>query len=589
MSETGRNEASKNGRRGNPIEEQRWRLYTLMAIVLACILILVAKLFYLQVVQHEHFLSMAREEHWRETTVPAKRGTIWDSKGHRLATNVTYESLYAVPSQIDDPGKTARSLSAVLNEPAEKIASLLSSHQNSPVLIKGLLDSQQAQEIRNLHLGNVYLEPQFKRAYPEGSIASQLIGLVGRDNVGLSGLESEYDEDLAGKPGSIFAERDTGGDEIALGSRQSRPPVDGLDVVLTIDRYVQHVVERELDAAIRAHNADGGTIIVLEPTTGAVLALANRPTFDLNDPDLFQPSRVPLYRNPAISDVWEPGSVFKIVTMAAGLDTNTVTPDFAFDNKGYFTYGGGTVRNVTTRIGPETMTQVLQRSSNIGAAFVSTSVGAEKFYQYVKSFGFGQPTGIDLPGESPGILRTPTQGPWYPFDLATNSFGQGISVTPIQMITAVAAVANGGLLMKPYVVSQVIDKQGKVRRYDPTIIRQVISPNTASALAEMLVAVVEQAEDGQPKQAKVPGYLVAGKTGTAEIPVAGGYKETDTVASFVGFAPAERPRFVVLVKINSPKDTPWGEQAAAPVFRQVAQQLLLYYRIPPSGTQSARR
>ena len=573
----------------NDIEERRWRLYTLMAIVVACLLILAARLFYLQVVQHAHYLALARKEHWREESVPAKRGTIWDAEGHVLATTVTYESLYAVPSQMDDPAKTARALSVVLGEPTERIEALFSSQQDYPVLVKALLDSPKAEEVRRLRLWDVYLEPQFKRAYPEGSVASQSIGLVGRDNVGLSGVEAQYDKDLAGKPGSILAERDTGGDEIALGARQFTPPVDGSDVVLTIDRFVQRVVDRELDNAIQRHNADGGTVVVLEPVTGAVLAMASRPTFDLNDPDLFHPSRVPLYRNPAVSDVWEPGSVFKIVTMAAGLDSNIITADHAFENKGYFTYGGGTVRNMTTRVGPETMTQVLQRSSNIGAAYVSTKLGAEKFYQYVRAFGFGQSTGIDLPGESPGILRTPGRSQWYPFDLATNSFGQGISVTPIQMAASVAAVANGGLLMKPYIVSRVIDQQGRVRKYDPTIVRQVISPNTAAVLRDMLVAVVEQVEGGQPKQAKVPGYLAGGKTGTAEIPNPTGYGDSETIASFVGFAPAENPRFVILVKIDYPKDEPWGEQVAAPVFRQVAQQLLSYYRIPPSGTQSARR
>ncbi|MCL5958865.1 MAG: penicillin-binding protein 2 [Chloroflexi bacterium] len=577
----------------NELEERRWRLYTIMAVIIGCILVIAGRLFYLQVAQHDYYRSLAKEEHWREVALPAKRGSIWDSGGHRFAASVAYESLYTVPSQMDNPSKTARVLSTLLDVPVERIESLFSTQQKSPVLIKALLSADKAQEIRNemtrQKLWDVYLEPQFRRVYPEGSVSSQLIGLVGKDDNGLTGVEAQFDGDLAGKAGSLLAERDTGGDEIALSTGQYRAPIDGSDVVLTLDRYVQRVIDKELDAAIQSHQAAGGTIIVLEPNTGAVLGMAVRPTFDLNDPDLFHPSRAPLYRNRAVSDVWEPGSVFKIVTMAAGLDTGTVTPDHAFENKGAFTYGGGTVRNVVTRVGPETMTQVLQRSSNIGAAYVSTKMGAERFYQYVKAFGFGQPTGIDLPGESPGIMRTPGQPNWYPFDLATNSFGQGISVTPIQMATAVAAVANGGLLMKPYVVSQVIGKEGQVRRYDPTIIREVISPDTARTLRDMLVSVVEQMEDGQVKAAKVPGYLTGGKTGTAEIPTTGGYTGTDTVASFVGFGPADNPQFVILVRIDSPKDTPWGETVAAPVFRKVAQQLLPYHKIPPTGQLAARR
>ncbi len=568
----------------NEIEERRWRLYTLMALVIACSLIVVAKLFYLQVVQHDRYLTIAREERWREESIPAKRGAIWDSRGNGLAATVTYESLYAVPAQVSSPAKTARSLSALLGEPTERINSLLSSQQKSPALIKSFLTSDKAQEIRTEARKQeleVYLEPQFKRSYPEGSVASQLVGMVGLDNVGLSGIEAEFNDTLAGKPGSSVAERDTGGDEIAIAASRYREAVNGSDVVLTLDRYVQRVIDKELDAAITRHKATGGTIVVLEPTTGAVLAMASRPTFDLNDPSLFHPSRTPLYRNPAVTDAWEPGSVFKIVTMAAGLDTHTVTPDHSYDNKGSFSYGGGVVKNAITRVGPESMAQVLQRSSNIGAAYVSTKLGAEKFYQYVRAFGFGRPSGIDLPGESQGILKMPGQGNWRPFDLATNAFGQGVSVTPVQMASAVAAVANGGLLMKPFVVSQVVGPHGQARRYDPTVVRQVISPDTAQTLRDMLVSVLEQIDGGLPKAAKIPGYLSGGKTGTAEIPTSQGYTGEDMIASFVGFAPAESPRFVILVKIDSPKGADWAETVASPVYRLVAQQLLTYYKVPP--------
>ena len=562
-------------------EEQRWRLYALLSVIAVFILVLASKLFYIQVIQHDYYSSFAKKEHWRKEIIPARRGTIFDINGHELATSVTFESLYAITNEITNPEKIAKVLAPIINEPEQELIAKLSNRQSAPVLLKAYLPQEQADAIRKLGLWDVDLQPEFKRMYPEGSIAAQTIGLVGRDSQGLTGIEAAFDADLAGKPGSLLAERDTGGDEIALSATQYTQPHDGADVVLTIDRYVQRVAEQELDEAVTQHKADGGTIIVMDPKTGAILAIANRPTFDFNDPNLFNPDKTKLYKNPAISDAWEPGSIFKILTMAAGLDSKAVTPDFAFNNTGSFAYAGGVVRNVITRVGPETMTQVLQRSSNIGAAFVSTKLGADKFYSYISAFGIGQPTGIEIPGEGAGILRTPKTGNWYPFDLATNAFVQGVSVTPLQMVTAVSAAINGGTLMKPYVVKEVVSKDRR-RVYNPTIVRQIISPETSRTLVDMLVSVVEVVEGGQVRLAKVPGYLVGGKTGTAQVPENGGYANSDTIASFIGFGPSDDPRFVVLVKIDSPKDTPWGETAAAPVFKNVAEQLFAYMRIPPT-------
>jgi cell division protein FtsI/penicillin-binding protein 2 len=562
-------------------EEQRWRLYALLSVIAIFIAVLGLRLAYIQIAQHDYYSSLARKEHWRAEVIPARRGSIFDTNGNVLATSVSFESLYAITSQVVDPEKVAKALAPLIGEPESDLLAKLSNRQTAPMLIKSHLTADQAEAVRQAKIWDVYLEPDFKRMHPEGSFASQLLGLVGRDNQGLSGIEAAYDADLAGKPGSLLAERDTGGDEIALSVKKYVAPVDGIDVSLTIDRNVQKAAEQELDAAVARHKAKGGSIVVMEPRTGAVLAMANRPTFDFNDPNLFHPSKAPLYNNSSVSDAWEPGSIFKIVTMAAGLDAKAVSPDHAFNNTGSFAYAGGVVRNVITRVGPETMTQTLERSSNIGAAYVSTKLGPEKFYDYVSAFGFGKPTGIDLQGEGVGILRTPSTGNWYPFDLATNSFGQGISVTPIQMATAVCAAVNGGTLMKPYVVKSVAGNNVR-RDYQPTIVRQVISPETSQTLTSMLVSVVEVVEGGQVRMAKVPGYLVGGKTGTAEIPSSQGYSSASTIASFVGFGPSSDPRFVVLIKIDSPQDTPWGETTAAPAFRVVAGQLFNYMRVPPA-------
>lgn len=569
----------------NELEARSWRLYALAAIATGCLIVLIAKLFFLQVVQYDYYRTLATKEHWRREVVPARRGTIRDSAGQPLAVSVHYESLYANTTQISDPVKVAESLAPIISEPATKIEEKLEQKSNAPTLLKRGLPADVADRVRALRLWSVYLEPEPIRSHPFGRSAAQLLGVTGVDGKGLSGLELAYEDDLAGKPGWVLAERDTGGDEIAFGPRESEPPVDGADIVLTIDPVVQRLAERELDAAIKQHAAAGGTVIVLDPRTGAILAMASRPTFDFDAPDLFSESNTRLFRVPAIQDLYEPGSVFKIVTMAAALDAKVVTPTTTFQNEGSFSYAGGVVRNAVFRPpGPESMTQTLQRSSNIGAAYAATQLGAERFYQYVTSFGFGHPTGVGLPGESPGLARTPGMEGWYLFDLATNSFGQGISVTPLQMVTAVAAVANGGTLMKPFVVREIIGPSTR-RTFTPVVVRQVIRADTARTLTDMLVEVVETVEGGQPRLSKVVGYRLAGKTGTAEIPTDQGYAPNVTVASFAGFGPADSPRFVILVKIDRPKDTPWGETVAAPVFRNIARELLVYYRIPPQVAQ----
>ncbi|MBI2953131.1 MAG: penicillin-binding protein 2 [Chloroflexi bacterium] len=568
-------------------EEQRWRLYALLSVIAIFVLVLAVRLFDIQVLQNARYSALAKKEHWREEVIPARRGTIFDASGHELATSVEFESLYAITNQITNPEKIASALAPIVNVPEADLLARLAVRQTAPVLLKALVPTEEAEAVRKLRIGEVYFDTTFKRAYPEGNIAGQLLGLVGRDYQGLTGIEAAFDADLAGKPGSLLAERDTGGDEIALSPSQYSQPHDGADVVLTIDRYVQRVAERELGNAVKKHRAAGGTIVVMEPSTGAILAIANRPTFAFDDPNLFAPNKIGLYKNPAVADAWEPGSIFKIVTMAAGLDARAVTPDESFNNTGSFAYAGGVVRNVITRLGPETMAQVLQRSSNIGASYVSTKLGAERFYRYVSAFGFGQPTGIEIPGEATGIVRTPRTGNWYPFDLAANSFGQGISVTPIQMVAAVSAAVNGGTLMRPYVVKEVIGKNEKNGRrvYQPTILRQVISPTTSQTLVKMLVSAVEVVEGGQVRMARVPDYQVGGKTGTAQIPTNQGYTSADTIASFVGFGPADEARFVALIKLDSPQDSPWGETTAAPAFKNVAEQLFAYMRVPPAKAQ----
>jgi cell division protein FtsI/penicillin-binding protein 2 len=566
----------------NRLETRRWRVYLVAAVIVGFALVLMARLVYLQAIENTHFRSMATEEHWRRSILPPRRGDIVDSNGNPLATSVTYQSLYASTTVIKNPAHVADVLAPLLGESPATLQSLLSKTQLAPVLIKRWLPDDVASKVNELGIDGVFLQLEPKRVYPQGDLAAQVLGVVGVDNNGLSGLELEFNPDIAGKPGELVAERDTAGDAIAFGPHKYTAPINGSTVTLTIDRYVQWVAERELQAAMERNHAKGGSVVVLDPRTGAVLAMAGRPTFHPDDPNLYSTENVARYNIPAVSDAYEPGTTFKIITMAAALDTGTVAPDTSFVDPGYFTYYGGTIRNTIPRPpGPETMTQTLISSSNVGISWVATRVGAPRFYDYARAFGIGRPTGIELPGEAGGLLRMPTAADWFPFDLVTNSYGQGLSATPLQMAVAIAAVANGGKLMKPYVVKKIEGGSG-ARMYYPTVEGQVIHAETAANLTKMLVAVIDDRTSDESRFARVPGYAVAGTSSITSVPVAGGNPSSEAIASFVGYAPAEDPRFVILVRIDAPRDTPAAENVAAPVFGAIAKQLLNYYQIPPS-------
>ncbi|HET6317094.1 MAG TPA: penicillin-binding protein 2, partial [Chloroflexota bacterium] len=350
------------------------------------------------------------------------------------------------------------------------------------------------------------------------------------------------------------------------------------------DRTIQYVAERELDRAIAQHQGSGGTVIVMDVKTGAVLAMASRPGFDPNKFDEFA-QQTELFANPAVTLLYEPGSTFKIITMATALNERVVTPETTYTDNGVLSIGGFTIRNWDGKAnGLTNMTQLLEKSSNIGASWVALNkLGADRFYRYVAAFGFGQPTGIDLQGEGRGLVKDHRGRNWAEVDLATNSFGQAISITPLQLVTAVSAIANGGILMRPYVVRQVVDPAtGKtVQETQPRIVRQVISREAATTLLGMLV---NAAENGETRGTLVPGFRVAGKTGTAQIPdlVNGGYDPNWTIASFVGAVPADDPQFVILVKIDKPQDEPWGSLIAKPAFAIIGQEITRYKKLRPT-------
>jgi cell division protein FtsI/penicillin-binding protein 2 len=553
-----------------------------LAVLATCALgasIVIARLFYVQVLQQEYYRDLALQEHWQKEIIPARRGAIRAADGQPLAVSVSYATLYAVPRRITNPAALANQLAPLLNEPASAITPRLAGTGDVPVAVKAGLPVDVATRIRRLRAPGLMLRFEPRRELPEAPLAAQLIGFVGRDHQGLAGLEASVDNLLAGQPGVVYAERDTGGEEIALGRRTYQPAIDGADVVLTIDRFAQRIVEREVEAAMTKHRAANVTAIVMDPHTGGILAMASRPSYDPRAPNLLTQTDPSLFRVPEVVDIYEPGSVFKVITMAAGIDAGVVTPDTTVYDPGFFSYGGITVHNWDGRArGTITMRQGLAASNNVALATVSTRLGEERFYRYLESFGFGQRTGIELPGEAPGILRTPTNGqPWSKGDLATNAFGQGVAVNSVQLAAAVAAIANGGTLLRPQIIREIWSHSGQETR-QPEAVRRVISPEAARTIADMMVNVVESSPS---RPAVIEGYRVAGKTGTAELPTARGYSRVQTIATFVGFVPADDPAFVVLIKVERPQDSPWGEVVAAPIFKRIAVPLLAHWRIPP--------
>lgn len=559
----------------------RRRLVVVWALFSLFVLVLMGRLLYWQVLRRGDLLQIAAQEHYLSRTIYPQRGMILDRHGQFLATSIFGYDVFARPRAIDDPLHTAERLATILDQPPGDIFDLLVGDGPGVTLARAI-SMDRGEYLLSLGLPGIEAVSMPRRGYPEGTLAAHLLGFVTLDGEGFYGVEGWYDEVLKGLPGSRGGAEDPSGLTTIAGYGSYIPPRDGATLILTIDRTIQSIVEEQLDRAMADSKAEAGTIIVMDPKTGAILAMASRPTYDPNRYWETEPQE--LFNNPAISQLYEPGSVFKVVTMAAALDSGLVTPGSTYEDRGSILVGGRPIFNWDYSVrGTTTMTELLRYSLNVGAATLSTHLGAEKFYEYVRRFGFGEATGVDLMGEFPGLVRVPGDPDWYESDLGTNSFGQGIAVTSLQMITAVAAVANGGYLVQPYVVEKVITEEGETLT-QPKIRRQVFLSETARVLTKMLVEAVS----GETSLAKVPGYTIAGKTGTAQIPVPGGYDPVWTVASFVGYAPAEDPQFIILVELDRPESAPWGSVVAAPVFRAIAQELFTYLGIPPDAVRLAQ-
>ena len=554
------------------------RLIILFAFLTAWGLVVTARLIQIQMLRNEHYESRAAKQQERTLSLTPMRGSIRDSRGRILAESVTVESIYADPQAVADLHRTAKLLSSVQGlAVSEKELEKRLRGRGEFAWIARQVSSDVASAVRALSLPGIYLLEEHKRSYPKGSLAANVLGYVGVDGEGLAGVEYSFDAFVRGRAGKVTLLRDARRGMYLVGGEGTNAAVDGKHVVLTIDEVIQFLSERALQKVVEEHAAVSGSVIVMDPSDGAILAMASYPTFD---PNRFREFGPDAWRNRPVQDQYEPGSTLKIVTAAAGLQEEIVTPSQILDcGPGYIEIANIRIREHDGhQYGLIPFEEVMARSSNVGTIRVAHGLGQERFYQYLRDFGFGERTGIPLPGEASGMLRNPRR--WSKLSNAMISIGQEIAVTPLQLTRAAAIVANGGHSVEPRIVERVVDETGDTIYEAPKKgSREVISEKTAAILNEILKSVVTR---GTGKSAGLEQYAVAGKTGTAQKPSRGGYHPSHTVASFVGYVPADRPELVILVVVDQPRGGGYGGTVAAPAFREIADGALRYLRVQPS-------
>jgi cell division protein FtsI/penicillin-binding protein 2 len=536
----------------------------------------------LQVVEHAHWSDIAHAGQTASREVEPERGRIWDRNGVLLAGNRPRAQVWidyqAATGDAENLARLMRDVAPMLDLQPDEIRALLNGAQ-ARLMLKTDLDAALGDQLAALNVRGLEVVSYWRRDYPEHTLAASVLGFYNAEHKGYYGLEGFYDSALAGEKRVIDEDQDVWRDPLPLNVPPDSFAPPGADLILTLDRTAQLIVEEELSLALEKTGAERGTIIALDPRTGEILAMASAPGYDPNtytDTASQDPNR---FVNPAVSGLYEPGSVFKIITLAAALDAGLVTPYTTYVDTACLEVGGQTLCNWDRKDhGVASMVDMMAKSLNVGAATLSTRLGAPTFYSYVRAFGFAQLTGVDLQAEAVGKVRVPTDVDWYESDLGTNAFGQGLSATPLQMISAVAAVANDGRLVRPHVVKAIVEGE-HVRDARLVETSRPIRPETAHTLTEVLVEAVAR----EVPQAQVPGYRIAGKTGTAQIPVPGGYDDPWTIASFVGYGPASDPQLIVLVRLDRPTISPWGSDTAAPVFQRVATRLFAVLGIPPDA------
>lgn len=585
FSRNGKNKMSERGivskRVGN---FQNLRIFVFLFLIFIFSGIIILRLYSLQISGAQYYRDLADNQHSILKKLIPRRGEIFLKEKNTLypaAVNKDTKMAFAVPREMKDPSSVATILAKELGLDEEELKVKFGNPDDMYEVLKHRLNEDEIASLNNLKLEGIHLSDESFRYYPAGELASQILGFVGwRDEHfgGRYGIENYFEKELKGQEGKLFQNKDNSGRWISTGRKEIVSAKNGDSLVLTIDHIIQYETEKILKSAIGKFEGERGTIIVMEPQTGRILALASYPSFDPND---YKNSPMEAFRNLAMSDPYECGSVFKVITMASAIDAKKVDSDTTYIDSGQVKEAGYTIRNSDFKsYGVQTMTQVLENSLNTGVIFAEKLLGNVNFYDYVKRFGFGEITGIELLGESAGNIAN-LKNTKSNINFFTASFGQGITVTPIQLVSAFNAIANGGMLMKPQILEKIIYSDENSEEIAPKEIRKVISQNTANEISQMLGNVVI---NGHGKRAGVPGYKVGGKTGTAQIASTEkkGYEEGKNIGSFVGFAPLDNPQFTVLVRIDNPKAVEWAESSAAPAFGELMKFLLEYGSIKPT-------
>ena len=532
------------------------------------------RLMYLQFYKSNWLTESALDQRVRDIPVESKRGTIFDRNGRELGVSISTESVYAIPAEILDVDETAAKLAAILALDRDNLAKKLKKRQ-AFTWITRKVDDHVARDIKMLNLPGIGLTEESRRYYPNDNLAAHILGFTGIDSQGLDGVELTFDNYLKGRNGSIVVEYDAQGREIPSASHRFVKPIDGHNIYLTIDIVIQQIVERELERVMQETGAQAATIIGIDPHTGEILALANRPDYN---PNRFAEYAPKLWRNIAVSNTYEPGSTFKIITTTAVLGEKVVKLTDRFFDPGAVEVQGRQIHCWKDGgHGSESFQEVVENSCNVGFVNAGLKLGSDAFYKYLDVFGMGQLTNIDLAGEAKGIVIKKSKV--QPLDIATMSMGQSIAVTPMQLITAIAAVANDGQRLRPQIVREIRDKNGEIiRGFQPDIVSQVVDKQTAQDVRKVLESVVE---NGTGKSAYIEGFSIAGKTGTAQKVGAGGYMAGKYIASFAGFTPADNPQIVMLVIIDEPVGLYYGGQIAAPAFAAIMKDILQYLKVTP--------
>ncbi len=574
--------AQKNSKRISLVrglEKPVWKIRLIGGFILILFAAVSFKALELQVLNRSQALDLAKKQHWKKLTLLPRRGKILDSKKKELAVNVEAESIYIRPKNIGKPDEFSKKLSKYLNVPQREILGMLLSGKPF-VWIKRLAKPEVVAELKSAKLEGVGFVEEPKRVYPNMYLAGQILGFTDIDSKGIEGVEYSLDNLLAGTPGKIIVKRDARGKEIISNSLVFEESKSGYNAILTIDSHIQYIVEKELKEGVENAQADKGIALLMESETGALLAMASYPFFDPNKIDRnSQENR----KNLPMWYSFEPGSTLKAFLAAAALEEKKVTSASKFDCENGKRKVGSSIINDVHPYGILSVSEIIKVSSNICASKIAETLGKDKLYKRLKDFGFGEKTAIDLPGESNGRLRSSKD--WKPVELATISFGQGISVTALQLATALSVIANGGYLMKPYIVEKITDLDGRViKERKPEVIRTVLSYDTAKEVTKILEGVMTKGGTGG--KASIEGYSSAGKTGTAQVPnpATGGYYSDRHVASFIGFAPADNPKMTLVVVVESPKTSPYGGVVAAPIFKGIMEKVLFYLGVPPRKT-----